>query len=155
MKTCTFWRVFSSVICLGGCQSVNWPQPYGDIHLSRLPSKKRNPPIAEFIKRIKDQHGPAAGQEELESCSETVLWTIADFIVYNKCPDISSSIDTVQQRVKKSSTIVWCRQVGDTSTLGSNCQMGARGSTGSRSRGDYTLTESSSFHQCHPAYNRG
>ena len=31
--------------------------------------------------------GPAAGRSDLASAEETVVWTIADLIVYSKCPE--------------------------------------------------------------------
>ena len=55
--------------------------------------EKRHPPISKFIKSVKDQHGPAADPEELGKCIEIVLWTIADLIVYNKCPEVYDSLD--------------------------------------------------------------
>jgi hypothetical protein len=55
--------------------------------------EKRHPPIAQFIRRIKDQYGPEFDQEELGNCVENLLWTIADLIVYNKFPEVYDSLD--------------------------------------------------------------
>ena len=38
-------------------------------------------------------HGPAANQQELVECSEKLVWTIADLLVYNKYPEVYDALD--------------------------------------------------------------
>lgn len=48
---------------------------------------KKCPSIRDFVQRVMARYGPAANQEELAASSEKLLWTIADLLVYNKCPE--------------------------------------------------------------------
>lgn len=48
---------------------------------------KRHPPIAGFIERVMAESGPARDDQKLAKYSEGLVWTIADLLVYNKCPE--------------------------------------------------------------------
>jgi len=52
---------------------------------------RKHPPIADFVERVLAQHQPAADQRELEACVDRLVWTIADLLVYNKCPEAYDS----------------------------------------------------------------
>ena len=48
---------------------------------------KRNPAVSDYVERILGTHGPAQDARELERAAETLLWTIADLLVYQVCPE--------------------------------------------------------------------
>ncbi len=48
--------------------------------------EKKCPEIVSFVSHIMAEHGPAKDQQQLEEYSDKVVWTIADLLVYNKCP---------------------------------------------------------------------
>jgi len=45
------------------------------------------PGITGFVNSVLEKDGSEEHQQ-LEACSDTVVWTIADLLVYNKCPDV-------------------------------------------------------------------
>lgn len=47
----------------------------------------RCPSVGAFIERIMGEHSPAIDARELAVCVDHVVWTIADLLVYNKCPE--------------------------------------------------------------------
>ncbi len=55
--------------------------------------EKKYPPIAKFIKRIREEHPSAAGREDSDSCEDRLIWTIADMLVYNSCPAVYDSLE--------------------------------------------------------------
>jgi len=52
---------------------------------------KKQPAMASFIQHVKADFGPAKDQDELVACSDKLVWTIADLLVYNKCPEAYDS----------------------------------------------------------------
>lgn len=48
----------------------------------------RCPHVTGFVESVIAQHGHAASAEEVAACGDQVVWTIADLIVYNKCPEV-------------------------------------------------------------------
>lgn len=52
---------------------------------------KKYPPITSFIERVMVQSAPAFDEQELRERSENLVWTIADILVYNKCPEAYDS----------------------------------------------------------------
>jgi SAM-dependent methyltransferase len=55
----------------------------------------RHPPIGDFLDRVLSEHGPAAGGD-LSASRDTLLWEIADWIVYQREPathDTAARID--------------------------------------------------------------
>ena len=61
------------------------------------------PPIMEFIEHAIDTFGPAVNEKEYETCCDTLVWELAELIVYNKHPglldsavDLGWSIDDIQ-----------------------------------------------------------
>lgn len=54
---------------------------------------KKCPSIAGFVESILAQHKPASNPQELERCTQAVLWTIPDLLVYNKCPEFYDSLE--------------------------------------------------------------
>ena len=49
--------------------------------------RAKSPAVSPFLDNVKAQYGPAAGRRNLASAEDTIVWTIADLIVYNKCPE--------------------------------------------------------------------
>lgn len=47
----------------------------------------KHPPVASYLEGILAQHEPVGSDEELAGCADNVVWTIADLLVYNKCPE--------------------------------------------------------------------
>ncbi|UCH42856.1 MAG: class I SAM-dependent methyltransferase [Dehalococcoidales bacterium] len=54
---------------------------------------KRNPSVAGFIEGALAKYKPAGNQQELADCSDKLLWTIADLLIYHKCPEVYDSLD--------------------------------------------------------------
>ena len=52
---------------------------------------ERCPPITDFVQRVLAQFEPAVNQQELADCSDKLVWTVADLLVYNKCPEVYDS----------------------------------------------------------------
>jgi SAM-dependent methyltransferase len=48
---------------------------------------KKHPPIAGFVEGAMAQFGAASDQKELQDSAQNLVWTIADMLVYNKCPE--------------------------------------------------------------------
>jgi hypothetical protein len=48
----------------------------------------RCPDIAAFVDSVIEKHGSTTGREEVVACGDEVVWTVADLIVYNKCPEV-------------------------------------------------------------------
>jgi len=53
---------------------------------------KRNPAIEGFINTILSQNEPAESKSELAECCDKVVWTVADLIIYNKCPEVYDNL---------------------------------------------------------------
>jgi ubiquinone/menaquinone biosynthesis C-methylase UbiE len=68
--------------------AVLWAYPPIKVFLG-----KKYPPITDFAKPAMAAYGPAHDEQELAECSERLLWTIADLIVYNKCPEAYDALD--------------------------------------------------------------
>lgn len=47
----------------------------------------RYPPVAGFLRRVLDENGPGEGS------IDRLLWTIADMLVYGKCPEVYDSLE--------------------------------------------------------------
>jgi SAM-dependent methyltransferase len=71
-----------------GLAAVLWAHP----PLKRFLVRKC-PSIADFIERFMARYGPAADRQELAACSNKLLLTIADLIVYNKCPEAYDALE--------------------------------------------------------------
>jgi hypothetical protein len=48
----------------------------------------RCPDIAAFVDSVIEKHGSTTDREEVVACGDEVVWTVADLIVYNKCPEV-------------------------------------------------------------------
>lgn len=48
----------------------------------------RCPEITGFIESVLQKHWERTDLPKLEDCCDTVVWTIADILVYNKCPEV-------------------------------------------------------------------
>ena len=48
---------------------------------------KKCPSITDFIERTIEQYGAAKDQAELVAFGDKLVWTIADLLIYNKCPE--------------------------------------------------------------------
>ncbi len=49
--------------------------------------------ITDYIERVLAQHSPASDEKELAACIDKIVWTVADLIVYNKCPEAYDSLE--------------------------------------------------------------
>ncbi len=54
---------------------------------------KRHPPVADLVERATTQFGPVDDELELAAAEDRVVWTIADLLVYNKCPEAYDALD--------------------------------------------------------------
>lgn len=50
----------------------------------------RHPAIGEFVTRSLDEHGPASG-DDLAACERSLVWELADWIVYQRAPEMYDS----------------------------------------------------------------
>lgn len=48
----------------------------------------RCPQVGEFVDSVLRQHPDRVDDRQFADCADTVVWTIADLLVYNKCPEI-------------------------------------------------------------------
>jgi hypothetical protein len=55
--------------------------------------EKKHPPIASLIERAMDEHGPIGDEQALAAAGHDLVWTMADLLVYNKCPESYDSLD--------------------------------------------------------------
>jgi ubiquinone/menaquinone biosynthesis C-methylase UbiE len=53
---------------------------------------KKCPTICGFIERVTSQYGEAGNPEVLAQFEDNLVWTIADLLVYNKCPQVYDSL---------------------------------------------------------------
>ena len=51
------------------------------------------PSITDFVDRVLVQFMPTDDPQELAAYSEELVWTIADLLVYNKCPEVYDALD--------------------------------------------------------------
>ena len=51
------------------------------------------PEIRDFLETIMEEHRFSSNAEELSKAEDTVIWTIADLLVYNKCPEVYDGLD--------------------------------------------------------------
>ena len=63
--------------------SVLWSHPSIDRFL-----RGKSPDITRFLDDVKNRFGPAVDEGDLANAEESVVWTVADVLVYNKCPEI-------------------------------------------------------------------
>ncbi len=68
--------------------AVLWAYPPIKVFL-----EKKYPPIADFVERVMAGYGPAVNEQELAACSDKVVWSIADLLVYNKCPEAYDTLE--------------------------------------------------------------
>jgi ubiquinone/menaquinone biosynthesis C-methylase UbiE len=53
----------------------------------------KHPPIRHLVDRVMERFGPAEDAEALAACGQALVWTIADLVVYNRCPEVYDSLD--------------------------------------------------------------
>jgi ubiquinone/menaquinone biosynthesis C-methylase UbiE len=49
--------------------------------------------ITDYIKKVMTQNAPAADGQELDKDCDKLLWTIADILIYNKCPETYDNLE--------------------------------------------------------------
>lgn len=54
---------------------------------------KKQPPIAGLVERVLAEFGPAADERDLAALGDELVWTLADLLVYNKCPEVYDGLD--------------------------------------------------------------
>lgn len=54
---------------------------------------KKNPLIGELVERVMAQYGPAADEQELAAFEDELVWTIADLLIYSKCPEFYDAME--------------------------------------------------------------
>jgi hypothetical protein len=55
--------------------------------------RKKCPPVGSFLDQIAGQYGSSASEKELSDSKRKVLVTIADLLVYNRCPKVYDSLE--------------------------------------------------------------
>jgi hypothetical protein len=54
---------------------------------------KKCPQVAGFIERVANQYVPTSNSNELAAFEDTLVWTIADLLVYDKCPQVYDELE--------------------------------------------------------------
>jgi SAM-dependent methyltransferase len=54
---------------------------------------KKHPPITDFVEQALEQYGPVADEAELAKCGDELVWTIADLLIYNACPEFYHTME--------------------------------------------------------------
>lgn len=54
---------------------------------------KRCPAIGDWVERVMAQFGPAKDPQEVALCGDELVWTIADLLIYNKCPEAYDGLE--------------------------------------------------------------
>jgi len=54
---------------------------------------KKCPSVVDLIESILKQYSPAEDEQELKKCSDNLVWIIADWLVYSKCPEAYDKLD--------------------------------------------------------------
>ncbi len=67
---------------------VLWAHPPIDRFL-----RVRCPSVSQFLDTTKAHHPPSSDRTAVAQAEEAVVWTIADLIVYNKCPELYDSLE--------------------------------------------------------------
>ena len=67
---------------------VLWAHPSIDFFL-----RTKSPAVSQFLDATKAGHPPAADRSDLARAEDVVVWTIADLIVYNKCPELYDGLE--------------------------------------------------------------
>ena len=55
--------------------------------------RTRAPAVATFLDATKARHSSSAGGSDLAQAEDTVIWTIADLVVYSKCPEVYDRLE--------------------------------------------------------------
>lgn len=74
------------------------PEPALSVVLYAYPEikrfiQKKYPEIKEFLHITMEKYGPSKSPEELACSENSLVWTLADLLVYNKCPEIYDRLD--------------------------------------------------------------
>ena len=54
---------------------------------------KKCPSVTEYIDDTMGQYKPAKDERELAKCSDKLVWAIADWLVYGKCPEAYDKLE--------------------------------------------------------------
>lgn len=54
---------------------------------------KRCPAVADWLAQVTAQFGPADDAQQLAAYGDQLVWTIADLLVYNKCPEVYDALE--------------------------------------------------------------
>ena len=56
--------------------------------------RRRCPQVAGFVDRVLREHAGRAREEQddVAACGQEVVWTVADLLVYNKCPEVYDAL---------------------------------------------------------------
>jgi hypothetical protein len=85
------------LLLLEACQIANLPVRAPERELAAVLHARpviktffvdKHPPVKPFIEEVVAQFGPAENDEAFAALSDTLLWSIADLIIYNKCPEV-------------------------------------------------------------------
>jgi ubiquinone/menaquinone biosynthesis C-methylase UbiE len=49
--------------------------------------------IKSFLEQIMAKYPPAGSKKELDTCADKLVWTIADYLVYSKCPEVYDNLE--------------------------------------------------------------
>ena len=66
----------------------------------------KHPPIAAFVQRIMEHHGPAADEQDLSAYAGAIIDTLAFELVYSRCPEAYDSLPFHNWDFQEVTTIV-------------------------------------------------
>ena len=55
--------------------------------------RNKGPEVSRFLDATKARYPPSADRSDIDKAEDVVVWTIADLIVYNKCPDVYDGLE--------------------------------------------------------------
>ena len=55
--------------------------------------RTKSPAVCRFLDDVKARHGPAVDLSDVANAEDVIVWTIADLLVYNKCPEVYDGLE--------------------------------------------------------------
>jgi len=93
LKTCFYSSRSRFHICRDGYRKGNWRLCCILSLFLKDCLVKKCPSISGYIANVLAEHEPENDKKELAECSDRLLWTINDLLIYNKCPEVYDAME--------------------------------------------------------------